>query len=382
MLAYLDDVVVVTPPELAGEVLPAAQRALGAAGLALELAKTQAWSPCSACPPGLERQWRADGLTLVGVPIGEALPENGLPDRSDEQRVDLGADGYEEERCREVAQRAAKLLARLAELPTLASPHLPAVQVAALLLRLCGCGKITHLLRSNPPARTEAAAKAFDKSLLQAYVDLAGLDPLSTDQEAQCQLPLRLGGRGLRSQAAVAAAAWVASWAQCLSEVVARAGLDELGDLELSPLPLAQTLREALASLPRSAIADEEELPSWKELAQEPCKKLQRVLSKRLVCKNAQPCSALWMPKAAPAFALAAARLPLAGSWPRPPSLLNAWRTANTDLQRERSWAKTLRRLAARAGANARPATGLARPATRRSAGRPITLTAAPWAAA
>ena len=55
---------------------------------------------------------------------------------------------------------------------------------------------------------------------------------------------------------------------------------------ELSPLPLAQTLREALASLPRSAIADEEELPSWKELAQEPCKKLQRVLSKRLECKN------------------------------------------------------------------------------------------------
>ena len=224
-------------------------------------------------------------MTLVGVPLGQPLPEGGLPDDSDQRRVDLGADDYAEERCLEVVDRAAVFLRRVADLPTRASPHLPAVQAAALLLRLCGCGKVTHLLRSNPPARTAAAARRFDEALLKAYEDLASLDPLTPEEQAQVRLPLRLGGRGLRGQEQLAPAAWVASWAQCLPEVLARTGLDELEDLETCDLPLAQSLRSALAQLPERQ-ANEEELPSWRELALEPRKKLQRDLSKRLDNSN------------------------------------------------------------------------------------------------
>ena len=68
------------------------------------------------------------GLTLVGVPLGEPLPANGLPDNEDELRVDLGAADFTAERCTEVAARAAAFVGKLAELPELASPHLPAVQ--------------------------------------------------------------------------------------------------------------------------------------------------------------------------------------------------------------------------------------------------------------
>ena len=58
VLAYLDDVTVLVPPELATEVVPAAQAALGAAGLELRADKTQAWSRESACPAGLQEHWR------------------------------------------------------------------------------------------------------------------------------------------------------------------------------------------------------------------------------------------------------------------------------------------------------------------------------------
>ena len=139
VFAFLDDLAVLTPPELAGEVVPTARRLLANFGLELRAEKTQAWSRAAARPAGLDADhWREGGLTLVGVPLGEPLPARGLPDQTDDRRVDLGTGDYEEERCEEVARRGAAFLDRLAGLPTEASPHLPAVQAAALLLRLCG----------------------------------------------------------------------------------------------------------------------------------------------------------------------------------------------------------------------------------------------------
>ena len=244
-LAYLDDVAVLVPPALASAVLPAAREALGVLGLDLRQEKTQAYSKRAACPEGLEEQWREHGVTLVGVPLGEPLPANGLHVLDDERRVDVGTEDYAAQRCHEVVGRAAALLQAFAELPAKASPHLPAVQVAALLLRLCGCGKVTHLLRTAPPPTTRPAARVYDAALLKCYEELAELDPLTTEQALQCQLPLRLGGRGLRSQEQLASAAWVASWAQCLAEVLQRTGLDALEDLEESELPGARLPRGA-----------------------------------------------------------------------------------------------------------------------------------------
>jgi len=316
VLAYLDDVTVLTPPDLAGEVLPAAQRVLGAFGLEVNAAKTQVWSRGSTRPTGVpEEHWRAAGLTLVGVPLGEPLPPSGLPDREDEVRVDLGAGDFAKERCVEAAARAAAFVHKLAELPELAPPHLPAVQSAGLLLRLCGAGKLTHLLRSNPPAQTRAAAHNYDAALLRAYETLAALDPLTVDQAMQCQLPLRFGGRGLRSQEQIAPAAWVGSWAQCLAEVALRTGLDALEDLDTSGLPLAEACRSALAELPAPSPGAREEatLPSWRELALRPRKKVQKMLSKRLDDKNYhQLLSGLSAPEAA---RLRSCGGPLAAGW-------------------------------------------------------------------
>ena len=168
ILAYLDDVVVLAPPELAADVFPAAQRALGQVRLELRPEKTQVWSPAAACPAGLEAQLRVEAVTLVGVALGEPLPESGLPAEGDDLRVDLGSGGFAAARCGEAAERAARFCLLLGELPAHASPHLPAVQAAALLLRMCGVGKLTHLLRSTPPAQVQPAAVAEEAAVAEA----------------------------------------------------------------------------------------------------------------------------------------------------------------------------------------------------------------------
>ena len=284
VFAFLDDVVVLAPPELAAETLPAAQRALEGFGLKLHPGKTHAWSPRAACPAGLEEQWCEEGITLVGAALGDPLPESGLPAQGDDRRVDLGSAGFTEARCNETAERAARFCERVADLPALASPHLPAAQAASLLLRSCGSSKITHLLRSTPPEKVHAAAGAFDTAVLEAYEKLANLDPLTDHQRTQCRLPLRLGGRGLRSQLRLAPAAWVGSWAQNLSEVKQRSGLDCLADLEACDLPLAVACKNALATLPGPQAGGDEDdtLPTWRELAHAPRRSAQRLLSRRL----------------------------------------------------------------------------------------------------
>ena len=103
-----------------------------------------------------------------------------MPASDDERRVDVGSDEYATQRCHEVVDRAVTLLQGIAELPAKASPHQPAVQVAALLLRLCGCGKVSQLLRSTLPPTTRPAARAYDTALLTCYEELAELDPFTT----------------------------------------------------------------------------------------------------------------------------------------------------------------------------------------------------------
>jgi len=201
VFAFLDDVIVLTPPLLASQVQTSSGTALGRLGLQLAPLKTQVWSKTGPKPVGVnESTWKPEGLTLVGVPLGESPPDGtaaGEPD--DSQRVTLGEADFAKETCAQTVSRAKTFLEKLGQLPANASPHLPAVQVAALLLRWCGCTKVTHLLRANPPSQTAEAAGAFDEAALACYETLAALDPLSEVQSLQCQLPLSLGGRGLTS---------------------------------------------------------------------------------------------------------------------------------------------------------------------------------------
>ena len=132
----------------------------------------------------------------------------------------------------------------------------------------------------------QAAAAAYDQALLDCHRDVAMLDLLSPTEALQCQLPLRLGGRGLRGQARLAPAAWLASWAQCLSEIVHRTNLEELTDLDSCELPVAGHCRAALSTLPPPLASERDEGGSdpldWQDWVRQPRAKLQKRLSKRL----------------------------------------------------------------------------------------------------
>ena len=65
------------------------------------------------------------------------------------------------------------------------------VQTALLLLRLCGQGKATHLLRTLPPALTRDFAEALDAATEATVEALCRLDALTPNQRAQLRLPLR-----------------------------------------------------------------------------------------------------------------------------------------------------------------------------------------------
>ena len=139
-------------------------------------------------------------------------------------------------------------------------------------------GEIAHLLRTMPPEDTAPAAHMFDETVLKSYEALARLNPLTPEQQSQCHLPLSLGGRGLRNQAALAPAAWCASWAQCVAEVRVRTWIRSLSDIGSSPLPLAMSCQGAAANLP--ALSASEPRLCWAELGVSSRPKLQKVISK------------------------------------------------------------------------------------------------------
>merc|ERR1711969_313331 len=93
-----------------------------------------------------------------------------------------------------------------------APPKGPRVQTAVLLLRLCGQGKATHLLRTLPPALTKEFAEDLDAATEATLERLCRLDALTPSQKEQLRLPLRLGGLGLRAQASLRGVAFLGSW--------------------------------------------------------------------------------------------------------------------------------------------------------------------------
>ena len=92
-------------------------------------------------------------------------------------------------------------------------PSMP-VQVSMLLLRHCAHPRMNYVCRSMPPSITAEACRRFDQMVLETAVAKLQLGPilsLPLEAQKQLQLPLRLGGFGLRSTEATAPAAFLGS---------------------------------------------------------------------------------------------------------------------------------------------------------------------------
>jgi len=102
----------------------------------------------------------------------------------------------------------------------LTNPHL-GVQTAMILLRFCGVPKMSYLLRVTPPEAIRDIAVQFDLDTLFITHKLLGTEgyaPAHTPEVTeQLQAPLRYGGFGITSAAAMSHAAYLPSVASAIS---------------------------------------------------------------------------------------------------------------------------------------------------------------------
>ena len=91
---------------------------------------------------------------------------------------------------------------------------------------MCASTRANYYLRALPPSQSRAFAESHDQAMLNTLFAL--LDHPDGEREdvhwarMVAQLPLRLGGLGLRSAVRVAPAAYWASWADCLEMIQRR----------------------------------------------------------------------------------------------------------------------------------------------------------------
>ena len=149
-------------------------------------------------------------------------------------------------------------------------PDLPELQSAWLLLSYCAASRTNYYLRALPPSDSRFFANLNDENLRACLGRLVGID-LHADSSAAAvaQLPLRLGGLGLRNAERVSPAAFWASWADTLEMIrnrcpsIANNILDALTNPVEAP-ELFQELDHCRRLLEDEGFAL---APSWQDLA-------------------------------------------------------------------------------------------------------------------
>ena len=203
LMAFLDDVYVVTSPPQVAECFTHLERELWAhAGIRINLGKTQIFQQgrrsSSKLPAHYSRQavsWRGDsglpaeqqGVTILGTPLGHVeFVKSQLRAKSEEHGV---------------------LLSRVEAVSDL--------QCAWLILSCCCVARANCYLRTIHPEGSEESARTHDmviSAVFNSLLDIQG------DQSTfnLASLPCRLGGVGLRNAARGAQAAYWSSWADSL----------------------------------------------------------------------------------------------------------------------------------------------------------------------
>ena len=252
VVAYLDDVYIITRPERA---LPAYRTVTATVeavcGVRPNLGKTVVWNKAGLRPPGLEQLgegvWRGSGsragIRVLGAPFGT------------QAFVDQFGDT--------VVAKASNLWEKVRALPQL--------QHSWLLFSFCLVPKANHLLRQVPPDQVEHTAQAFEQLTQQALEQLLGDVALSPATLEQARLPFRDGGLGLRHFNALSQALYWSSWADVLPTLHER--YPALAADVLRHLLTPAAARAPHHSLDRLDLARQSlleaglELPSWLDLS-------------------------------------------------------------------------------------------------------------------
>ena len=266
IFAFLDDVYLVTTPDRARFLFNAVRDALQAhCGISVNMGKTRVWNRGGQEPLGIrelgsaaDRVWvggadtppEAQGLVVLGAPIGHGA--------------------FVAQHLEAILEEHRRLLARI--------PHVGDLQSSWLLLSMCANPRANFFLRALAPEDTAAFAAAHDDNLANALADLLELPQEAvaegTSARQRCQLPLCMGGLGLRSASRTAPAAWWASWADCAQMLRERCPeltnqiCAALSELDRGPLPAAPGCLQQASRAKEHLSAHGFAAPNWHDLAQ------------------------------------------------------------------------------------------------------------------
>ncbi|CAI5958982.1 unnamed protein product [Closterium sp. NIES-65] len=200
-LSYADDTYILGPAARILEAFGVLRERLEWVGLEVQAHKCRFWEREGgdvelALPLGMQRV--EEGLTVVGVPIGE--------------------EGWEVTRLRE---RLRQLQAPLPWLPLLDHP-----QMASHLLAIAVSAHPMYLVRTIPP-RPEVveAFRDWDSCLEDCFEQLFPPGTWEHDPDRsrrarmQLHLPVRLGGFGIRAAASLSTLSYVCGWAQAARDI-------------------------------------------------------------------------------------------------------------------------------------------------------------------
>ena len=254
LLAFLDDLYIVTTPARAREAFDTAAHAVeDHCGIASNLGKTRVLAAEGGPPPpGItelgEDVWCGDkppaqrGVVVLGTPVGHP---------------DFVQAWTDKRLCEE-----RRLLEEL--------PHLPDLQCAWLLLLFCASPRANHALRTLPPSEAAPYARGHDQAVWEALQQCLG-GVAQTDAAhawSLASLPAIYGGLGLQSAERTAPAAYWAAWMDALP--VIRARLPQSADRCLEALEQGNTggqascLREAASARNLLLAEGWDSCPTWR----------------------------------------------------------------------------------------------------------------------
>ena len=214
LLAYLDDVYIISSPDRARAVYDNVTQEISShIGIQVNFGKTECWSPAGGPPPvgiaeldapaPLPPVWKGNltsehnGIEILGSPIGQvAYIDRVLNDKLDEET---------------------KLLDNL--------QHMSRAQVSWLLLFFCGAPRSNYILRTVPPSLCARYAESRDGLIRQCLGSILHIDPehlARTQCCSQLHMPAKYGGLGLQSSIHVSPCAYWASWCDAVPVLSSR----------------------------------------------------------------------------------------------------------------------------------------------------------------
>jgi len=226
-VSILDDLTLIGPCEQVMKAYDRIHQQAASYHLKLRVDKCQVFLPTCLGQPTASDDNAHDGSipqanqrnNILNACVQRQLPHD---DKMEVLGVIMGSDSVVTQQCDGIAASHGKFFKHLMH------PSMP-VQIASMLLRVCGLPRLSYMARTVHPSMAGNAAESFDRDTLGCFLKIfqftnssrpsKGEAELSQEQvEAQISLPISMGGMGMRPTTRILHAAYFSSLAAVMPD--------------------------------------------------------------------------------------------------------------------------------------------------------------------